>query len=381
MGPISRQKYEHPRYMSHPSEHEGDVKRYYLRNTKRPLGILSGKDRYRLLRAVGNGTFGTVFRALDLETDEMVAVKKTFVDKRYKNRELDIMQKLVHPNVVRLISFFYTPVKNKPGEQWLNIVMGFMPDTLYSLTQRVGRAKQRLSWTEVKIYAFQLLRSIWHIHSLGICHRDIKPQNVLVDAPRYVLKLADFGSAKELEEGESHLAYICSRFYRAPELLLGNTKYATSVDIWSAACVIAETFMHHPLFMGDSNTGQLMAVVKTLGTPTRQELRCLSPNFNGYLPTVRALPWASVFRGKASTEAIALLRRLLEYDPAQRIRPMHGLAHEFFDALRHYDELPGNTDHMEKVLFDWTEQEIQEAGVKLHEIFPPKVLNQLNLPF
>ncbi|GAB5361383.1 hypothetical protein AAMO2058_000708900 [Amorphochlora amoebiformis] len=342
-----------------------------------------GWDRFRMLRAIGNGTFGTVFRAIDMQTDEVVAVKKVFVDRRYKNRELSVMQELVHPNVVRLIHHFFTPVKSKPGEVWLNIVMGFMPDTLYSLCRRVARAKQRLSWLEVKIYAFQLLRSIWYIHSLGICHRDIKPQNVLVDPQNYHLKLADFGSAKVLGKDGTHLAYICSRFYRAPELVLGCTMYSTAVDIWSVACVIAETFMNCPLFPGESNDRQLLAIVRALGTPTRQELQCLNPHFTAHhrIPTVRALPWGSVFRGRASPEAISFLRRLLEYDPAMRIRPMNALAHEFFDDLRHYDSLPGDTEHMEKVLYDWTEKEIQEAGVKLHEIFPPKVLNQLHLPF
>jgi len=350
---------------------------------RRHDGAAQGWDRFRMLKAIGNGTFGTVFRAIDMQNHEVVAVKKVFVDRRYKNRELSVMQELVHPNVVRLINHFFTPVKSKPGEVWLNIVMGFMPDTLYSLTRRVARAKQRLSWLEVKIYAFQLLRAIWYIHSLGICHRDIKPQNVLVDPQTYILKLADFGSAKVLGKDGTHLAYICSRFYRAPELVLGCTGYTCAVDLWSAACVIAETFMNTPLFPGESNDRQLLAIIRSMGTPTRQELQCLNPQFTSHhrIPTVRALPWSSVFRGKATPEAIALLRRLLEYDPAMRIHPMSALSHEFFDDLRKYKTLPGDTEHMEKVLYDWTEKEIQEAGVKLHKIFPPKVLNQLNLPF
>jgi len=378
--PTSRPKYATRESATKPPK---DDKADLFQTEIKRSATLQGYDRFRIIRAVGNGTFGTVFRVIDMETGQMLAVKKVFVDRRYKNRELSIMQELTHTNVIRLLEFFYTTHNERPGEVYLNLVLHFMPDTLYSLVKRVGERKERLSWMEIKIYSFQLLRAIWYLRSLGIGHRDIKPQNVLVDHQTLHLRLADFGSAKKIGGGGDHLAYICSRFYRAPELLLGATRYNEAIDTWSVACVIAEMFMQYPLFVGDNSERQLHAIIKCLGTPTRQELGCLNPTFTAHhkIPTVRALPWASVFRGRANAEAISLLRRMLEYDPSMRIHPMHALTHEFFDDLRHYEELPGNTETLEKILFQWTDEEIRDAGVKVHEIFPPKLMNELHLPF
>lgn len=91
-----------------------------------------------------------------------------------------------------------------------------------------------------------------YIHSLGICHRDIKPQNLLVDPQTHSLKVCDFGSAKRLVRGEINVSYICSRYYRAPELIFGATEYTNAIDVWSVGCVMAEMLLGQPLFPGDS---------------------------------------------------------------------------------------------------------------------------------
>ena len=104
----------------------------------------------------------------------------------------------------------------------------------------------------VKLYSYQMLRSIAYIHAVGICHRDIKPRNVLVDISTQILKLCDFGSAKQLVVGEASVAYTCTRHYRAPEMIFGNTNYTTQVDVWSVGCVIAEIMIGSPIFPGES---------------------------------------------------------------------------------------------------------------------------------
>jgi len=110
---------------------------------------------------------------------------------------------------------------------YLNVVMDFIPDTLYRVMKQYIKMKQMVPPLLVKLYSYQLMRSIAYIHAVGICHRDIKPQNVLVDTNSHILKLCDFGSAKKLVPGEPNVSYICSRYYRAPELIFGNANYTT----------------------------------------------------------------------------------------------------------------------------------------------------------
>jgi serine/threonine protein kinase len=106
---------------------------------------------------------------------------------------------------------------------------------------------------------YQVARSLAYIHQVGICHRDIKPQNLLLDPNTHVVKLCDFGSAKMLVKGESNIAYICSRYYRAPELIFGATDYTTAIDTWSFGCVFAELILGQPLFPGESNVDQVLS--------------------------------------------------------------------------------------------------------------------------
>ena len=113
-----------------------------------------------------------------------------------------------------------------------------------------------------------MFRALLYLQGVGICHRDIKPQNILVDTQTLDLKVCDFGSAKKLIKGEPNVAYICSRYYRAPELIFGADQYTVSIDVWSMACVIAEMVLGEPLFPGESAVDQLVEIIKVLGTPT-----------------------------------------------------------------------------------------------------------------
>ena len=121
----------------------------------------------------------------------------------------------------------------KQDELYLNLVLEYVPETVYSISRQHQKSKMALPLLYVKLYLYQLSRALSHIHALGICHRDIKPQNLLVNPENQQLKLCDFGSAKALVKGEPNVSYICSRYYRAPELIFGSTDYSTAIDIWS----------------------------------------------------------------------------------------------------------------------------------------------------
>ena len=112
---------------------------------------------------------------------------------------------------------------------YLNLVLEFVPETVYRASRFFNKMKTVMPTLEIKLYIYQLFRSLAYIHSQGICHRDIKPQNLLLDPSTGVLKLCDFGSAKILVENEPNVSYICSRYYRAPELIFGATNYTTKI--------------------------------------------------------------------------------------------------------------------------------------------------------
>ncbi|KAA0710042.1 Glycogen synthase kinase-3 beta [Triplophysa tibetana] len=289
---------------------------------------------YNDIKVIGNGSFGVVYQARLIDSQEWVAIKKVLQDKRFKNRELQIMRKLDHCNIVRLRYFFYCSGEKK-DEVYLNLVLDYVPETVYRVARHFSKAKTIIPIIYVKVYMYQLFRSLAYIHSQGVCHRDIKPQNLLVDPESAVLKLCDFGSAKQLVRGEPNVSYICSRYYRAPELIFGATDYTSTIDIWSAGCVLAELLMGQPIFPGDSGVDQLVEIIKVLGTPTREQIREMNPNYTEFkFPQIKAHPWTKVFKPRTPPEAIALCSRLLEYTPVSRLSPLQACAHSFFDELR-----------------------------------------------
>lgn len=331
--------------------------------------------RYRTERVVGNGSFGVVYQARCVETGETVAIKKVLQDKRFKNRELQIIRKLQHPNIVQLKHCFYSmggPALNtsggsrgaaasssSPDDVYLNLVLEFVPDTVYKINKHYTRADERMPIFLVRLYVYQMLRALAHIHSQGVCHRDIKPQNLLVDVRTHSLKLCDFGSAKVLRPEEANISYICSRYYRAPELIFGATNYTTAIDVWSVGCVFAELMLGSPLFPGDSGVDQLVEIIKVLGTPTREEIHAMNPNYTEFkFPTIRATPWAKVFSSKRPPpEAVDLISRMLVYDPSRRLTAAEGMAHPFFDELRRPGATLLNGAPMPP-LFNWLEDEL-----------------------
>jgi glycogen synthase kinase 3 beta len=323
----------------------------------------NGTDRtvelqYSDQKVIGNGSFGVVYLAkLVNENNENVAIKKVLQDKRFKNRELQIMRRLDHQSIVKLKYFFYSS-GDKKDELYLNLILEYIPETVYRVARHYSKQRQIIPILYIKIYMYQLFRALAYIHSHGICHRDIKPQNLLLNTQTSVLKLCDFGSAKILVRGEPNVSYICSRYYRAPELIFGATDYTTRIDVWSAGTVLAELLLGQPFFPGDSGVDQLVEIIKVLGTPTRDEIQMMNPNYTEFrFPMIRPHPWQRVFRPRTPQDAVDLVSRLLRYTPTARLTPMQAMAHEFFDELRDPNcKLP--TSNPLPPLFDFSEHEL-----------------------
>jgi serine/threonine protein kinase len=161
---------------------------------------------------------------------------------------------LKHPNVLEMKDSFFTYEGDK---EYLNVVMDYYGCNLYEFLHKYSR-KNPIPRLPFKLLAYQLIRSLLYLRKLSISHRDIKPQNILINEQNNKLVLCDFGSAKQLKPSEPNISYICSRCYRAPELIFGFTQYTTQVDMWSIGCVIGEMIGLKPLFQGDSNIDQLV---------------------------------------------------------------------------------------------------------------------------
>merc|ERR1719357_394841 len=250
------------------------------------------------------------------------------------------MKIVKHPNVVSMIDCFFSQ-GSRSQDVYLHIVMEYIPETIYQTIRRHARASQCVPYRHIKLYAYQICRAVAYVHSLGICHRDIKPQNLLLNPQTHTVKLCDFGSAKILQKGLSNVAYICSRYYRAPELIFESAYYTCAIDVWSLGCVIGELFLGTPLFQGGSGVDQLVEIIKVLGAPSRSDILAMNPNYKQFaFPQVKPMPWKEVFidvtykNTPVPASALDLIKKMLVFQPLKRIDPLDALGHEFFATLR-----------------------------------------------
>ena len=336
----------------------------------------NSKERdYTILKTIGSGSFGTVYLAEYDDTKEKIAIKKVFQDQRYKNRELDIIKEISHPNIVKLLNYFYTPSEKENSEDYyLNIVMEYIPETLAKIVKTYSKSGTEMPIFDVKLLAYQMLRSIAYCEVKGICHRDIKPHNILIYPESNILKLIDFGSAKKLIKGDTNIAYICSRYYRAPELSFGATAYTNAIDTWSVGCVIAELILGKPLFQGESNVDQVVEVIKVLGTPSKQQIKLMNPEYTDYrFPFIKSFPWSFIYRKNKDvpSEYFDLLKKLLCYEPDKRLKPLVALTHPFFNELRDKTVINKvNSEFDLGILFDFSEDEIKDYGDTIEKLTP-----------
>ena len=303
------------------------------------------KGTFSILSIIGHGTFGVVYRAKEEKTGEIFAIKRVFQDKKYKNRELEILKELNHPNVINLKHYFYTKTEKegKEPEIFLNCVMDYFPQTLSRILSVNFQSRKQLDPFIAKLYAYQMMLSLKYLHSKGIAHRDIKPQNILVEPKTNKIKVCDFGSAKKLIQGQKSISYICSRFYRAPELIFGATDYTNQIDVWSMGCVISELVLGRPMFPGATTSDQLVEIIRILGTPTKDDICSMNPHFKDHkFPDVKPIPFEKLFKNRIIPEHfLDLLSKLLVYNPKIRLTPEKALEHAYFDEIKKIDKNHG----------------------------------------
>lgn len=324
-------------------------------------------SKYNWIRIIGQGTFGVVYKVEEIEEKKVAAIKKVFQDPKYSNREFKIVINLDHPNCIKVHKFFFSSSEEKPEEKYLNLVMDYIPETLYKILRFYYKKSMEFPNPLCKIYTYQMFRALSYLHSLNICHRDIKPQNILIDVDHNKLVVCDFGSAKILKKGETSVAYICSRYYRAPELILGEDSYDCSIDIWAIGCVVAEMVLGEPLFPGKNSKDQFVRIMNILGSPTSQELfeMCHSPPTN--LPEIKGSGLSAKLKN-FDPELVDFLSKVLVYSPAQRLKPLEALLHPYFNSLRS-QKLTINGKNITD-LFNFNDVEIGNSKHLLRQLVP-----------
>ena len=271
------------------------------------------------MEKIGEGTYGVVYKAVDRVTRATVALKKIRLEQEEEGvpstaiREISLLKELRHANVVRLQDVVHADAK-------LYLVFEFLDLDLKRHMDAEGAALAGDRAT-TKLYLYQMLAGIAYCHAHRVLHRDLKPQNLLIDRARGGLKLADFGLAWAF--GLPVRAYtheVVTLWYRAPEILLGAQHYSTPVDVWSIGCIFAELVTGRPLFPGDSEIDELFKIFRVLGTPDEAGwpgVRSL-PDYKDTFPRWPARPLGEAVPG-LDAMGLDLLTGMLRYSPTERL--------------------------------------------------------------
>jgi serine/threonine protein kinase len=294
------------------------------------FNILISLVNYQRLEKLGEGTYGVVYKARDTRTGGLVALKCIRLDQEEEGipptsiREISILRELHHPNIVDL-----REVINSQGK--LTLVFECLD---YDLKRFLDMQKGALPANLIKSYAYQMVAGLCYCHCHRIIHRDMKPQNLLINQ-RGFIKLADFGLARAFTIPLRNYTHeVITLWYRPPEILLGSKFYSLGIDMWSTGCIIAEMMMMKPIFPGDSEIDELFSIFRVLGTPTEETLPGITqlPAFSETFPKWRAKNLAELIPNTESA-GVDLVRQMLSYDPAKRISSKAALDHPYFNDL------------------------------------------------
>ncbi|KAI1716665.1 protein kinase domain-containing protein [Ditylenchus destructor] len=355
-----------------------------LRETK--LKIL---DRYSNINVIGAGAQGLVLSALDRVSGQQVAIKKltrpfsnvTHAKRAY--REFVLMNIVNHRNIIRLLNA-YTPQSSLEEFSDLYLVMEHMDANLCQVIQ------MELDHERMSFLLYQMLCGINHLHKAGIIHRDLKPSNIVVNM-QCQLKILDFGLARNTNDQTMMTPYVVTRYYRAPEVILG-IGYSANVDVWSIGCIFAELIVGRVLFPGTDHVDQWTKIVEIVGTPGSHFTQKLQNTVRQYVenrPRCEARPWTSLFPDNLFPENIDqrlnaanardLLSKMLVIDPQHRITVQEALNHPYvhlwYDTTEvegpppnHYDASVECADH---TVDDWKALIYSEikAFESAHDIF------------
>ncbi|XP_078260403.1 cyclin-dependent kinase 2-like isoform X1 [Rhinoraja longicauda] len=301
-------------------------------------------DNFQKVEKIGEGTYGVVYKAMNKVTGEMVALKKIRLDAEMEGvpstaiREISLLKELNHRNIVRLLDVIHS-------EKKLYLVFEFLNQDLKKYMDSAPPTGLPLQL--VKSYLFQLLQGVAFCHSHRVLHRDLKPQNLLINDGG-AIKLADFGLARAFGVPvRTYTHEVVTLWYRAPEILMGCKFYSTAVDVWSIGCIFAEMegqssckmrgqsfkteVTRKPLFPGDSEIDQLFRIFRTLGTPNESVWPGVTqlPDYKANFPRWSRQDFSKILPN-LDIDGKDLLMQMLQYDPNKRISAKVAISHRFF---------------------------------------------------
>ncbi|KAL0961858.1 hypothetical protein UPYG_G00332570 [Umbra pygmaea] len=303
--------------------------------------------KYEIKRRLGKGAYGIVWKGLDRQTGEVVAVKKIFdafrnrTDAQRTFREIMFLQEFGdHDNIVKLLN-----VIRAQNDKDIYLVFEYMDTDLHAVIKKGNLLKD----VHKRYVMYQLLKATKYLHSGNVIHRDQKPSNILLDTDCFV-KLCDFGLARSLyqiqeDAGNPELTeYVATRWYRAPEILLGSTRYTKGVDMWSIGCILGEMLLGKPLFPGTSTINQIEKILSSIPHPSPEDVRSIKSEY-GDSVIKRMLLRPPVSLGdlllqSASPDALDLVCRLLVFNPDKRLTAEQALEHPYVSRFHNAAKEP-----------------------------------------
>eukprot|EP00299_Pterocystis_sp_00344_P009391 c3939_g1_i1.p1 GENE.c3939_g1_i1~~c3939_g1_i1.p1 ORF type:complete len:354 (-),score=101.75 c3939_g1_i1:39-1100(-) len=301
--------------------------------------------KYDVQQKLGKGAYGIVWRAVDKKTKETVALKKIFdafqnaTDAQRTYREIMFLHLLNgHENIVKLLN-----VLRAENDRDIYLVFEYMETDLHAVIRA-----NILEDIHKQYVLYQLLKALKYMHTGELLHRDIKPSNLLLNS-ECLMKVADFGLARSVASLQGNTApvltdYVATRWYRAPEILLGSTKYTKGVDVWSVGCIIGELILGKPMFPGTSTMNQLDKIIQVTGFPAQDDIEAIESPFAATM--LESLPKPANPRSLeqhfpgASAEAVALMKRMLTFNPHKRITIEESLEDKYVAT---FHDLPAET--------------------------------------
>ncbi|CAI0374188.1 unnamed protein product, partial [Linum tenue] len=295
---------------------------------------------YEKVEKIGEGTYGVVYKARDRITNETIALKKIRLEQEDEGvpstaiREISLLKEMQHGNIVRCVCLVRLQ-DVVHSEKRLYLVFEYLDLDLKKHMDSSPEFAKDPNIVKLQTFLYQILRGIAYCHSHRVLHRDLKPQNLLIDRRTNALKLADFGLARAFGIPVRTFTHeVVTLWYRAPEILLGSRHYSTPVDVWSVGCIFAEMVNQRPLFPGDSEIDELFKIFRIMGTPNEDTWPGVTslPDFKSTFPKWPSKDLANVVPTLDSA-GLDLLRKMLCLDPVKRITARTAIEHEYFKDI------------------------------------------------